>query len=42
MGDYNPRSDLLTTVRPGADEAMQLPSRIGNRLFYRDGTIKEI
>lgn len=40
--NYNPKADLLTTVRTGAEDALKLPSRIGNRLFYRDGTVKEI
>jgi len=40
--DYDPKSDLYTYVRRGSDDAMKLPSRIGNRLFYRDGTVKEI
>jgi hypothetical protein len=40
--DYDPKSDLYNYVRKGSDDAMKLPSRIGDRLFYRDGTVKEI
>lgn len=28
-----------TSMRPGADNALTIPSRIGNRLHYRDGRV---
>jgi len=39
---YDPKKDLHTYVRQGSDDALKLPSRIGNNLYYRDGTTKEI
>lgn len=32
---------LPMAYRPGALNALALPSRMGNRLHYRDGTVKE-
>ena len=40
--DYDPKTDLYTYIRSGSDDALKLPSRIGDKLFYRDGTVKEI
>lgn len=31
--------ELRATVRPGANDAQAHPSRIGNRLSYRDGRL---
>lgn len=32
--------DLIApAVRPGADDALQIPSRYGSRLHYRDGRV---
>ena len=33
---YNPTADL-NTVRPGAEQFLSIPSRMGNTLHYRDG-----
>lgn len=30
----------LATVRPGADDFLALPSRVGDRLHYRDGRVE--
>jgi len=38
VGLYDPRTDQHTT-RPGATNALALPSRMGDRLIYRDGTV---
>lgn len=35
---YDPAQDTCP-VRPGADDALALPSRIGNMLHYRDGRV---
>lgn len=32
----------LKTVRPGADDFLSLPSRVGERLFYRDGRVEYV
>lgn len=31
-----------SSVRPGADEALAVPSRMNNRLHYRDGRVEVI
>jgi len=36
-GLYDPSTDLQTP-RPGATNALALPSRMGDRLYYRDGS----
>jgi len=28
--------------RPGAMDCFQLPSRMGSRLYFRDGTVEEV
>ena len=39
---YDPIADLCASTRPGANDALRLPSRIGNKLFYRDGMVAYI
>ena len=39
---YDPTVDLCASTRPGANDALRLPSRIGNKLFYRDKSIGEV
>lgn len=34
--------ELRAPVRPGAMDAMALPSRMGDRLYYRDGRVEII
>lgn len=29
-----------TSLRPGANAALEIPSRVGNRLHYRDGRVE--
>lgn len=36
-GDLRPRA-----LRPGSEQANALPSRIGSRLFYRDGRVETL
>jgi hypothetical protein len=38
---YEP-ADYQAPARPGSEDFLELPSRIGNKLYYRDGTVKEI
>lgn len=38
---YDPKGDQ-PTYRPGALDHLKYPSRIGNKLFYRDGRVEEI
>jgi hypothetical protein len=39
-GAYDPRHDLCAPVpRPGSDAFLLIPSRHGDRLNYRDGTV---
>jgi hypothetical protein len=33
---------LPTAMRAGAEDALALPSRMGDRLHYRDGTVKHL
>lgn len=37
---YTPPQDLANYRRPGAEDFLRCPSRIGNKLYYRDGTVK--
>lgn len=39
---YRPQDELKPPQRPGSDQFLKYPSRIGKKLYYRDGTIKEI
>lgn len=39
---YDPSKYATTPRRPGAEDFLEFPSRMGNRLYYRDGTIKNI
>jgi hypothetical protein len=38
-GNYVPQWQPL---RPGADDALKIPSRSGNRLTYRDGRVETL
>ena len=40
--DYDPSKEPQKPMRPGSEDFLAYPSRIGNRLYYRDGSIKEI
>jgi hypothetical protein len=33
---------LPTAMRAGAEDALALPSRVNDRLHYRDGTVKHV
>lgn len=35
-------AELRALTRPGADDALALPSRMGNRLHYRDGQVTDM
>ena len=39
---YEPSKEKPRPMRPGSEDFLKYPSRMGNRLIYRDGTIKEI
>jgi hypothetical protein len=40
---YEPSADMLAPpARRGANDALQVPSRMGNRLHYRDGRVVEV
>lgn len=40
---YNPATDLCApAARPGAEDALAIPSRINNRLHYRDGRVVDM
>lgn len=40
---YKPEKDMLAPpARHGASDALQVPSRMGNRLHYRDGRVMEL
>jgi len=41
-GSYDGHELKGAAVRPGADNHMQLPSRVGNSLFYRDGRVEAV
>ncbi len=38
---YDPKTNQ-PFLRPGAEDHLKCPSRMGNRLVFRDGTVKEI
>lgn len=39
---YQPSKELQTPMRPGSEDALQYPSRMGDNLFYRDGRVEKI
>jgi hypothetical protein len=40
---YQPEKDMLAPpARRGASDALQVPSRMGNRLHYRDGRVVDL
>ncbi|MBC7619110.1 MAG: hypothetical protein H7293_09005 [Candidatus Saccharibacteria bacterium] len=42
-GHYHPCKDMLApAIRPGAEDALSLPSRVGDQLHYRDGRVAHI
>jgi len=42
-GLYNPATDLCApAARAGAEDALAIPSRINNRLHYRDGRVVDM
>jgi len=41
-GSYDGHELKVAAVRPGADNHMQLPSRVGDMLFYRDGRVEAL
>ena len=38
-GTYKP---FWQPLRPNADQALGIPSRSGNKLYYRDGRVEEL
>lgn len=38
--NYSP-TDYQSPARPGSEDFLELPSRMGNKLYYRDGTVKD-
>lgn len=32
--------EVVAAVRPGSKDALDLPSKIGNKLHYRDGSVQ--
>lgn len=39
---YDPSKEHTTPMRPGSEDFLKYPSRMANKLVYRDGTVKEI
>lgn len=39
---YTPPPDLTSHRRPGSEDFLKYPSRIGDTLYFRDGTIKKM
>lgn len=39
---YVPAQTHKTPMRPGSEDFLKYPSRMANKLFYRDGTVKDI
>ena len=40
---YNPAKDMLApAARPGADDGLQIPSRVNDRLYFRDGRCTDL
>lgn len=42
VGSYDGKELKGAAVRPGADNHMSLPSRVGDQLFYRDGRVEAV
>lgn len=40
--NYDPAKTHTTPMRPGSQDFLKWPSRMANKLIYRDGTVKEI
>ena len=39
---YDPSQEIPTPRRPGSEDFLKYPSRMGNKLYYRDGRIETI
>jgi hypothetical protein len=39
---YNPDNYPSLPRRPGSEDFLEFPSRMGDKLYYRDGRIKNI
>lgn len=39
---YSPAKEIQRPMRPGSEEFLKYPSRIGNTLYYRDGRIEQL
>lgn len=42
MAEWRSLDSQIEAVRPGALDFLQCPSRMGNRLYYRDGRVEHI
>lgn len=34
--------EMIAAVRPGSQDALELPSKIGNKMHYRDGRVEVV
>lgn len=41
-GLYNGAEVCMPALRAGADDALQVPSRVGDRLHFRDGRVTDL
>lgn len=41
-GHYNGAEVCMPALRKGADDALQVPSRVGDRLHFRDGRVTDL
>lgn len=39
---YDPTTERRSPVRDGSEDFLNCPSRMGNRLYYRDGRVEEV
>lgn len=39
---YNGAEVCMPALRAGADDALQVPSRVNDRLYYRDGRVTDL
>lgn len=42
QGTYNGAEVCMPALRTGADDALQVPSRINDRLYFRDGRVTDL
>jgi len=40
--NYDPKMDMPPPMRPGAEDFLKYPSRVGNYLYYRDGRVEQV